>query len=1206
MSKKVTVNAPDPRILEMAERSKNFGFLLPHLQLLVAYGVGAEAAVFSDPNVALIKARQFGEVLAADLVRRGRVRVEGDRQIDRLRALEREGYLHGTVGDAFGELRAVGNEAVHKNLADPAVAFHALQSVFRLGVWFDRLLTGTREVRVFIPPQLEKAGDEPAALRAEIAAAGRVHADSRLTFADGTSQGEAERKAREAAERDLAEAQDQQVRLAEIVAAVQAEMEALQSSFDAARHAEPVRGKAAVMEANRERERLLGNAASASREPLTEIQVRERLDEMLADAGWSVQDHDNRLNLYAGTGVAVREVTTGAGRADYALYVEGRLVGVIEAKREGADLSAAEVQADRYAENLTSGLIRAAWRDQLPFRYSSDGGETRFRNALDPDSRTRRVFSFHQPRTLARWMRQADDDPVAPTYRARLRTRMPALTEAGLRPAQVAAVKGVELSLTEGRGQAGMGQSRSLVQMATGAGKTFTAVTFSYRLLKHARAERVLFLVDRNNLGVQAKAEFDNYTTPDTGRKFTELYNVQRLAAEPVEPSAKVVVATVQRLYVALTGRQVPEPENGGDITDAADASGSIDVSYNAELPPEAFDLVIVDECHRSIYGRWRAVLEYFDAPVVGLTATPVAQTFGYFNRNLVSEYTYDEAVADGVNVPFNVYRIETEITGRGGVIARGVIPMRDRRTRRQRYEDIDDDVQYTAREVGTKVIAKDQLRTVIRTFHDRLFADIFPERAKREPDGGLLRWDEMYVPKTLVFAKDDNHAEEIVEVVRDVFGKGNDFCAKITHAARKPGDLLADFRNSAKMRIAVTVDMIATGTDVKPLECLLFLRDVRSWAYFEQMKGRGSRTLSLTEFERVTPGVGPKNRFVIVDAVGVTQHPKVDAAPQERHTEQQISLERLLMKTANGTVSDSEVSTLAARLAKLNLQLTDSERAEIERETGIPLTAIVRGLTDAVSVDGQERAREQGGEAAVRQLVRAAVRPLASDEKLRIKLLEMRRAKDILYDETSKDRLIHAGPVLDDEAGTRALLRGWRDYIREHEDEIAVFSAVYSRPGITPREAFQRLQDVARSLERPPRAWTPDRLWRAYEQVGEAVVVPGAKHGVTDLVALLRYELSGGAEAGHGPVQPYATRVEQRFAEWLARQEQAGARYNERQLWWLRRIAEATAARVRFDFADFSYPPFSSRNGAYGFLEAFGEVRADEILDELDRELIA
>ncbi|MFJ1649917.1 DEAD/DEAH box helicase family protein [Streptomyces sp. NPDC088337] len=1225
MSAGGTAQTPDPGFAKLARASRNFGFLYDHLPLLVAYGTAAEAYVFTDPNTSLIKSRQFGEALAADLVLRGRVPYTGSKQIERLAALDREGYLHGNVKDAFHEVRVLGNKASHDGYDDPDDAFRALRTCHRLGVWYYRLLTASRDQRTFVPPDPDHTpAAENCALRAQVAESRRALEEARLSYEGQASQAQAEQAARTAAEQELAAATAEREELARQVEAMRDRLAALQQAQSAddnrllyARATSP----AAASESVTERARLLDNAEQAAREPLTEAQVRVRLDEMLAEAGWSVQDAGADLNLYVqgdrrGSGVAVREVTTATGRADYALYVERKLVGVIEAKREGADLTAAQEQADRYADHPTDAQQRLiAWRTPLPFRYVSDGGETRFRNTLDPDSRTRRIFSFHQPRTLARWIRQAEQDPQAPSYRARLRYRMPDLDERPLRPAQIKAVREVEKSVALGRGQQGTGQSRSLVQMATGAGKTYTAVTFAYRMLKHAQAERVLFLVDRNNLGAQAQTEFENFVTPDTNRTFADLYNVQRLGAEGMNPSAKVVVSTVQRLYMELTGASVPARTDStdGEEDHPYDVAADIAVGYNANIPPESFDLIVVDECHRSIYGKWRSVLEYFDAPIVGLTATPVAQTFGYFNGNLVSEYTYQEAVADGVNVDFQVYEILTRITGEGGAIARGIIPVRDRRTRRQRYEDFDEDVTYGAKEVGVGVISKDQLRTVIRTFRERLFTEIFPERAKRDQDTGELLWDEMYVPKTLIFAKNDNHAEEIVEVVRDIFGKGDDFCAKITHAAKKPAERLSAFRNLPQLRVAVTVDMIATGTDVKPLECLLFLRDVNSWAYFEQMKGRGARTLSLTEFERVTPGVGPKTRFVIVDAVGVTRKEKVDAGPLEQHTEKDLNLEKLLRLTARGLAEDAHVSTLASRLAKLDLQMTDEERAEVETlSDGVPLRTIVHNMVEAVAVDEQAKTREAAErlgldpDKAVRAAVDRALQPLASNPPLRKRLLEMRRAKDILYDETSRDDLLSAGAVAEDETTARYTVRDWKAYVDEHRDEIAaLYLAFAAGSQVPPREALRRLKDLARSVARPPRAWTADRLWRSYEKVGEAVTEDrSAARTTADLLALLRYELDGGAENGADPPRPHGEAVRERYTGWLARQEQAGVTFTDNERWWLDHIATATVKHVRFDTADLDYAPFIKRNGTDGFLAEFGETRAEEILDELDREL--
>ena len=793
----------DERIRALAAASANFGFLLQHEPLLVLYGAGAEAAIFTDPNVAIYKVRQFGEVLATDLVRRGRVRVEGDRQVDRLRALDREGFLHGNVGQAFDHIRGVGNRAVHQDFGttnDPAAqraALEAVQTCFRLGVWFHRLLTGSREQRPFIPPApptgpADSLGlGEMAALRRDLDRAREALIEARLTFENKADRFEAERDARYRAEAELTQARSAQDELTALVTEMRRELSALRRQFDSSQ-------RVTTLE---EREKLSTNAELAAREPLGEAQVRQQLDRMLADAGWSVQDAGVGQDLWAARGVAVREVTTKAGRADYLLYVDRKLVGVIEAKHEGADLTAAEQQADEYAAGLTASQRRVAWRPELPFRYASDGGATRFRNTLDPDSRSRLVSYFHRPETIARWIHDANDDPLAPTYRAKLRLRLPELITEGLRPAQIDAVRGLEKSLASGR-------ERALIQMATGAGKTYAAATFSYRLLRYAKAERILFLVDRNNLGNQARSEFENYDTPEEARKFTELYNVQQLTGSDMLASSKVVVSTIQRLYFGLSGKTIPLGDS--DDLDSYETDEDIEVRYNPQFPPETFDLIVVDECHRSIYGKWRSVLEYFDAPIVGLTATPVAQTYGFFDMNLVSEYTFEQAVADGVNVDFDVYRIKTEISESGALIEAGsTVPVRDRKTRQQRYEDLDDDFQYGSRDVGVRVMSRGQMKTVIETFRDRLFTEIFPERKD-------IPADKRMVPKTLIFAKNDEHAEEIVEAVRNAFGRGNDFCAKITHKARKPQELLAAFRNSSQLRIAVTVDMIATGTDVK------------------------------------------------------------------------------------------------------------------------------------------------------------------------------------------------------------------------------------------------------------------------------------------------------------------------------------------------------------------------------------------------------
>ncbi|HEX5405483.1 MAG TPA: DEAD/DEAH box helicase family protein, partial [Pseudonocardiaceae bacterium] len=849
---------------------------------------------------------------------------------------------------------------------------------------------------------------------------------------------------------------------------------------------------------------------------------------------------------------------------------------------EGTPLSGVEAQTTRYAAALPRSHTLALWRAgvPVPFRYESTGAETHFTNALDPHPRSRPVFSFHRPDTVARWMREAGGNPAAPTLRARLRL-LPGLDDDRLRPAQVDAVRGIEASLAADRAEA-------LVQMATGAGKTYAAVTLSYRLLSRANAGRVLFLVDRNNLGGQALAEFRNYETPDDGRKFTELYNTERLTGGTALDSSKVVICTIQRMYALLRGEPVPDGENDDPAFDDYRRDRPVEVGYNPAVPPEAFDLVIVDECHRSIYGTWRPVLEYFDAFVVGLTATPVAQTFAFFHQNLVSSYTYEQAVADGVNVDFDVYRIRTEITERGGHIPAGiVVPRRDPRTRRQRYEELGDDLSYAGKNLGRDIIAEDQIRLVLGTFRDNLFTEIFPGRST--------------VPKTLIFAVNDNHAEDIVRIAREVFDRGNDFAAKITYTShregRTPEALIQAFRNDPALRIAVTVDMISTGTDVRPIECVMFFRQVRTRSYFEQMKGRGSRTIDPTEFQAVTPDARTKDRFVIVDPVGVTDTDLPEAAPLAQHTERQVSLAQLLDRTATRAISVEETATLASRLARLDRQITDAERGELARLAGRPLPEIVRGMVDAVDPEALERARLDGGDPAVRDLVLTSVAPLTANPALRERVLEIRRAYDITYDEVNRDRLIEARAVPRVELA-RQTVRHWHNYLADHRDDIAALEVVNARRG--GRGSYALLKDLADRIARPPHAWTPDQLWDAYLTLGKATDRPGVRHGASELVSLMRFELGLDEQ-----LRPYGSVVAERFGAWLSRQEHAGVRFTPDQMWWLERIVEVVASSAEVERADLDESPFTDRGGSLGFERAFGD-RAASLLTELDQDLTA
>ncbi|MFC5830033.1 DEAD/DEAH box helicase family protein [Nonomuraea insulae] len=1170
----------------MARSSANFGRLYGYNPLLALYGAQAEAVVFTDSNAALIHTRQFGEVLAEELITRSGLRVAGDLQVHRIASLANAGMLTPKVRSAFDTLRRTGNQATHRHMFDTARALEGIRVAWELGVWLHRALSGDRTVEGFVPPAEPAIADpaELAALREALDGDRAALAESQLKLSQIADLTQEHERARVVAESLIANAQSRHEELRaqnEALLAELAQLQAVQQANFSALTAQPRKVSSAARAAIVER--------ALRPAPLNEVQARRVIDQMLIEAGWLVQDRKD-LNPMAGRGVAVREFRLASGPADYVLYVDGKIVGVIEAKREGETLSAAQAQNARYAGGASKEHALAVWREEEPlaFRYASTGTETVFLNRLDPQARTRRIFSFHRPETIAGWMREADERPDAPTYRARLK-HLPALETSGLRQAQSEAITGLEASLANDL-------PRGLIQMATGAGKTFTAVTETYRLLQHGKARRVLFLVDRNNLGRQALGEFRNYVTPDDGRKFSELYNVERLAGERVQDSSSVLICTIQKMYALLRGEAVVNDDAADDAADESDVSYEADapvsIEYNPQVPPESFDLIVVDECHRSIYGLWRGVLDYFDAHIVGLTATPTKQTLGFFHQNLVSEYTYEMAVADGVNVDFDVVRLSTRIGEQGSLIDEGTtVKVRNRKTRAQRLEQLDDDFVYSNRQLGRTVIAEDHIRTVLTTYRDN-WRRWFPDRE--------------VLPKTLVFAADDNHAEDVLDLAKQVFGQGDEFATKITYkvraAGKNPDSLINDLRHDAALRIAVTVDMIATGTDVRALECVIFLRAVRSAVLFEQMKGRGARTLDPEELREVTPGANTdiaKTRFILLDAVGVTDSPLVDAQPLTAATDKQISLDKLLQKCATKAIDIKEAATLAGRLARLNQQITPEEREELTTVGGgVSISALSRAIVAAIDPDVQEKVHEAGGKVAARKLVEDAIAPLTGNPPYRDRILEIRRHHDITYDETSKDEVLSLVEIPREErAGST--VQSWRGFLGKHRDEITAIQVLTESRG-GGHDALAKLKDLAARIRRPPHVWTPDILWDAYEILDKTAASPRGNAELPDLVSLIRYELGMDSE-----LKPYRCVIEERFVGWLARQEQAGARFTADQLWWLEQIRDTVAIGVGITVEDIKGVPFTQRGGQAGLIRDFGgRDRARALIAEMDREL--
>ncbi len=926
------------------------------------------------------------------------------------------------------------------------------------------------------------------------------------------------------------------------------------------------------------------------------------IDEQLAACGWVVQDYKHAA-VAAAQGVAVREVPTDAGPADYVLFVDRQAVGVIEAKKAGTTLTGVEPQTRKYQVSSPDWVPAFQVDGALPFGYESTGTETRFTCGLDPIPASRRVFTFHRPEMLAHWV----DEHLRLGGYATLRAGLPLLSELepeapGLWPAQAEAIRNLEESLRENR-------PRALIQMATGAGKTFTAANVCYRLVRHAGARRILFLVDRANLGRQAVREFEGFTVPDDPRKFTELYNVRRLASSQLnmatEAATKVHVSTIQRLYSILRGDEEFDESLDESTGFEMAPDQPVEVSYNPNVPIESYDLIIIDECHRSIYGVWRQVLEYFDAFLVGLTATPGIQTFAFFDQNMVMEYGHEQAVADRVNVDFDVFRIRTEITESGGTVpADFVTEFRDRETRQLRLEKVDEDIDYSAAELDRKVVAPDQIRTVVRTLRDSLPV-IFDDRERRPDD--LLR----HVPKTLIFAKDDSHADDIVQVVRQEFGLSNEGAVKITYrsgdSGNKPEDLLQQFRTNYPTRIAVTVDMIATGTDVKPIECVVFMRMVRSRNFFEQMKGRGVRVIDENDLRAVTPDARVKDRFVIVDAVGVTDAGLHDTVPLER--KKGVSFDRLLNQVGLGSTDEAVVSSVASRLARLNRRMTAEDRAAVETVAGVALDDLVRQITDALNPDRQhdEAAAEHGTDdpapeqvkATGTRLIAEAVQPIAGNPELREKLINVRRSYEQVIDEASKDSVISGEYSKDAADRARAQTESFRQFIEDNRDEITALQLLYAQPygaGLT----YADIKELAQAIGRPPRRWTTEALWQAYETL-DASKVRGSGHRVsTDLVSLVRHAL------GYtGELVAYPDLVNERFEAWLHQQQTHGRFFTDEQTAYLNLIKEHIAASLAVAPADLQNPPFSTHGGLGRARQLFGND-LNPLLEELTLVLAA
>ena len=920
-----------------------------------------------------------------------------------------------------------------------------------------------------------------------------------------------------------------------------------------------------------------------------EQKARDNIDALLRKAGWVVQPTKG-IDLNVGQGQAVREYQTDVGPADYVLFVDKKAIGVIEAKREeeGVRLTTHETQTEGYAKATLKWVNN---KEPLPFLYESTGVVTRFTDGRDPKPRSREVFNFHRPETIREWLKQdkslmgrLQDIPLLnPDH-------LPA-KELRLRDCQEVAITNLEESIKAGK-------PRALVQMATGSGKTYTAITSMYRLLKYGDAKRILFLVDTKNLGEQAEQEMMAYTPIDDNRKFTELYNVQRLKSSHVAKDSQVVICTIQRLYSILRDKEIDEATEELNPAELLQTKEPMPVVYSDKLPPEFFDFIYIDECHRSIYNLWQQVIDYFDASLIGLTATPDNRTFGFFKKNVVSDYSHEKAVADGVNVGNEVYVIETEVSQKGSKIsAKQQVEKREKLTRKKRWELQDEDSEYSATQLDRDIVNPDQIRTVIRTFKDKL-PEMFPGREE--------------VPKTLIFAKTDSHADDIIQTVREEFGEGNNFCKKITYKIEEdPKSVLAQFRNDYYPRIAVTVDMIATGTDIRPLECLLFMRDVKSRNYFEQMKGRGTRTIDLDDLKKVTPSAkSAKTHYVIVDAIGVTKSLKT--ASQPLITKPTVPLKDLAMGVMMGASDEDTISSLAGRLARLNKQIDpDDQRMIRSAMGGVELSHLISQLFSSIDADNIEaKALQLAGlpigsdpgdekrQEAQKELVAAAATSINGPL---VELLDkIRRDKEQVIDHDNLDRVIRAEWDKEAVANSENLTKEFAEYLEANADNIEALTIFFSQPFRRREISFQLIQQLFDKIKLDKPKLAPLRVWQAYRQLdkykGEDPI-----NELAALIALIRRVCGLDSK-----ITTYNDTVRRNFQNWIMKHHSgSGEKFNEEQMDWLRMVRDHVANSFHIERDDLEMATFDSKGGLGRMYQLFGE-KMEPILIELNEVLAA
>lgn len=804
-----------------------------------------------------------------------------------------------------------------------------------------------------------------------------------------------------------------------------------------------------------------------------EEKARQKIDQWFTDAGWKVLNREDYEPTYSA--VAIREgLLKGNLEADYFLFLNGKAVGVLEAKKEDIDASSNKVceQAALYARSVPK--IYQAYQKPLPFIFTSNGKELYFCDFRKQDSCFKQITTIPTPYELVKQLGISDYFAGLPTLRKK-----------GLRNCQYEAVTELEKSFRSG-------QNRALLVLATGAGKTYTACLAAYRMLSYTPMRRILFLVDRNNLGKQAEGEFGTFRLTENGDAFNTIFTVNRLRSSSIPSDSNVIISTIQRLFSFLKGEAIEDT----DDNDGNEPTEEVTLPPNPNLPHDYFDMIVIDECHRSIYGNWRKVLEYFDtAKLVGLTATPIEETKKFFNYNIIVNYTLDKSIVDGVNVDCRIYRIKTQVTESGGAILEGEkVKEETRYTGEVKTVCNKETKNYTNKELNRSIINPAQIKLILSTYRDIVYTELFndPPRDKNMD----------FLPKTLIFALNEAHATNIVQIAKEVFGRTDDrFVQKITYSAGDSNELIRQFRNDKDFRIAVTCTLVATGTDVKPLEVVMFMRDVESLPLYIQMKGRGVRTIGDEQLRNVTPNAFSKDWFYLVDAVGVTEHEKTIPTAADDQTTKAITLKELLERISHGYLPDEYLRRLAATLSRIYNKADNSQRTEFARLSHDDMKELSSRIYDALErgilppfVGTEEPNLERKG----------LVSPLANhaDARRYVLILAAGFVNTLMPGE---DTLIYKGFSIEEAKSTT---EAFEDFCKKYYDEIEALRIIYNNVGepIT----YSMLKDLESKLKMANNHFTSKQLWNSY-----AIVNPNSvrrsttkeeSEALTNIIQLVRF----------------------------------------------------------------------------------------------------